>query len=78
MLIRAVKYIKQDFSSLTPEREGARVKMCKECLRIKARIEIKRDLFEEIKSVSSKEYNRGFRNGHVGLLDEDLSNTTLR
>ncbi len=48
--------------------------MCKECERIKARIKAVREIFEMIKSVSSKEFKRGFRNGQMGLLDDDRSN----
>ena len=48
--------------------------MCKECKRIKERIRSQRRLFEIVKPASTKEYCRGFRNGHIGLLDEDLSN----
>ncbi len=48
--------------------------MCKKCERIIQRIRSKREMFEVIKPGSSNEYKRGFRNGHIGLLDDDLSN----
>ena len=50
--------------------------MCVECERIKERIKFQRELFEVVKGVSTKEYCRGFINGHKGLLDEDPSNST--